>query len=169
MLSVQLIGIEIDAATGAAVVMLQEHDVPHRVLPIVIGGADAASIAIAASGKTLPRPMTHDLMATLVESLDVHVDAVEVSDIQGGAMLATLALSGPTGERRLDTRPSDAIALAVRLHAPLFVSEHVLDAMGTVPEPASAGDPDVLDATAIDAEVGQFRDFLADIDPADFA
>ena len=66
------------------------------------------------------------------------------------------------GERHLDTRPSDAIALAVRLKAPLFVSEHVLDEVGTLPIVD-------LDDDSIDAEVDQFRDFLAELTPADFA
>ena len=166
MLLVDLIGIQVDPGTGAAVLVLREHDAPHRLLPITVGGPEAASIAIAASGRTVPRPMTHDLMAMLVESLDAHVDAVEVTDLLDGAFFASLALSGPSGERRLDSRPSDAIALAVRVHAPLYVSEHVLDEAGTMPvaEPAER----VLDDEAIDTQVDEFRDFLPALEPADF-
>jgi hypothetical protein len=162
MLSVDLVGIQLDPSTGASVLVLREHDSPHRVLPIVVGGAEAASIALAAQGQVMPRPMTHDLMATLVESFDGHLDAVELVDLQEGAFVANLAVSGPTGDLRLDTRPSDAIALAVRLHAPLFVSEHVLDQAGAQPAPA------VPDDAEIDAEVDQFRDFLDRLDPDDF-
>jgi len=162
MLSVDLVGIQLDPSTGASVLVLREHDAPHRMLPIVVGGAEAASIALAAQGQVMPRPMTHDVMATLVESFDGHLDAVELVDLREGAFVANLAVSGPTGELRLDTRPSDAIALAVRLHAPLFVSEHVLDEAGAQPAPA------VLDDAEIDAEVGQFRDFLDRLDPGDF-
>ena len=162
MLSVDLVGIQLDPSTGASVLVLREHDAPHRVLPIVVGGAEAASIALAAQGQVMPRPMTHDLMATLVESFDGHLDAVELVDLQEGAFVANLAVSGPTGDLRLDTRPSDAIALAVRLHAPLFVSEHVLDQAGAQPAPA------VPDDAEIDAEVDQFRDFLDRLDPDDF-
>ena len=165
MLLVDLFAIQMDPVSGTSMLVLREHDAPNRLLPIIIGGAEAASIAIAAQGQVLPRPMTHDLMATLVQSFDGQLDAVEVTDFQDGAFLAILAVSGPNGERRLDTRPSDAIALAVRLHAPLYVSEHVLDEAGTFPEPEGAS---VLDAEVIDAEVDQFRDFLADLDPADF-
>ncbi len=118
MLLVDLVGIQVDPLTGVALLVLREHDAPNRVLPIVVGGAEAASIAIAAQGQTLPRPMTHDLMATLVERFDGHLDAVEVVDFQDGAFIANLAVSGPTGDLRLDTRPSDAIALAVRLARP---------------------------------------------------
>ena len=165
MLLVDLVGIQVDPQTGAAVLVLREHDAPNRLLPIVVGGAEAASIALAAQGQVPPRPMTHDLMATLVERFDGHLDAVEVVDFQEGAFIANLAVSGPTGDLRLDTRPSDAIALAVRLHAPLFVSEHVLDEAGAYPEPE--GDPP-LDDAQIDAEVDQFRSFLDELAPEDF-
>jgi bifunctional DNase/RNase len=162
MVLVDLIGIQMDSESGAAVVVLREHDAPNRLLPIIVGGAEATSIAIAASGQTLPRPMTHDLMATLVDSLGAHIDAAEVTDLRNGSFLADLSLSGPMGKRRLDSRPSDAIALAVRLKAPLYVNEHVLDKVGTLPTVK-------LDDDSIDAEVDHFRDFLAELTPADFA
>ena len=166
MLLVDLVGIQVDALSGSALLVLREHDAPNRVLPILVGGAEAAAIAFAAQGQISPRPMTHDVMATLVEGFDGHLDAVEVVDFQDGAFIANLAVSGPTGDLRLDTRPSDAIALAVRLHAPLFVSEHVLDEAGAYPEPESGP---VLDDDEIDAEVDQFRDFLDQLGPDDFA
>ena len=161
MLLVNLIGIQMDPSTGAAVLVLREHEAPNRLLPIVVGGAEASSIAIAASGRTSDRPMTHDLMATLVESFDAHVEAAEVTELHDGSFLANLSLSGPMGEHRLDTRPSDAIAVAMRLNAPLYVSEHVLDEAGSLPIVE-------LDEEGIDAEVDQFRDFLDELDPADF-
>ena len=163
MISVELVGIQVDPISGSAALVLREHDAPNRLLPIVIGQADASSIAIAASGTRLPRPMTHDLMASMVDALDGHLDAVEVTELVDGAFLANLTLSGPGGQRRIDTRPSDAIALAVRLQAPLFVSEAVLDEAGALP---MAEEP--FDELAIDAEVDQFRAFLAELEPTDF-
>ncbi len=165
MLQVDLVGIQVDPQTGAAVLVLREHDAPNRLLPIVVGGAEAASIALAAQGQVPPRPMTHDLMATLVERFDGHLDAVEVIDFQEGAFIANLAVSGPTGDLRVDTRPSDAIALAIRLHAPVFVSEHVLNEAGAYPEPEGES---ALDDAQIDAEVDQFRSFLDELAPEDF-
>lgn len=165
MISVELIGIQVDPISGAAALVLREHDAPNRLLPIIVGQADASSIAIAASGSRLPRPMTHDLMASMVDALDGHLDAVEVTELTDGAFFANLTLSGPAGQRRIDTRPSDAIALAVRLQAPLFVSEAVLDEAGALP----VADADAeIDELAIDAEVDQFRAFLDELDPADF-
>lgn len=161
MLLVDLVAIQVDAGTGAALLVLREHDAPHRLLPISIGGDAATSIAIAASGRTAPRPLTHDLMAALVQSFEGHLDAVEVTELRDGTFIASLALSGPIGEHRIDTRPSDAIALAVRLHAPLYVSEHVLDEAGALPVVE-------FDEQAIDAEVDEFRNLLEHLDPSDF-
>ena len=105
-------------------------------------------------------------MATLVESLDGHVDAAEVTELRDGSFLARLAVHGPAGDHYVDTRPSDAIALAMRVGAPLFVSESVLDEAGTLPAP---DDEDALDTEAIDEAVEEFRSFLDDVDPSQFA
>ena len=172
MISVDLFGIQVDPVSVAAALVLRERDAPNRLLPIVVGQADASSIAIAASGTPVPRPMSHDLMATMVNALDGRLDAVEVTELADGAFLANLALSGPGGQHRIDTRPSDAIALAVRLQAPLFVSEAVLDEAGAVPagDASQFGEADeqLALAAAIDAEVDQFRAFLDELDPTDF-
>jgi len=159
---VEIAGLHLEATTGAPVLILREHDAPHRVLPIFIGNTEAAAIASVLSGYTPPRPLTHDVMAALVEKLDAHLDRAEVTDLHEGSFLAELALRSPAGEQRLDSRPSDAIALAVRLHAPLFVSDAVLDAAGVVP----VGPPD---EHTIDREIDQFRSFLDDVNPADFS
>lgn len=117
---VDIVGLHLEAASGAPLILLPEHDAPHRVLPIFIGVPEAAAIYMAVSGQTPPRPFTHDVMAALVESLDARVERVEVTDLHDGTFVAELAVSGPGGGRRLDTRPSDAIALAVRVDAPLM-------------------------------------------------
>ena len=167
MLPVDLVGIQVDPVSGAAALVLREHDAPNRLLPIVVGQADASSIAIAANGTRMPRPLAHDLMASMVDALDGHLDAVEVTELHDGAFIASLTLSGPAGQRRIDTRPSDAIALAVRLSAPLFVAEAVLDEAGALPPAEPQDDPVAIEA-AIDAEVDQFRAFLDELDPTDF-
>lgn len=173
---VDFAGLHVDATSGAPLVLLREHDAPHRVLPIFVGGPEAASIAVALSGQVPPRPFTHDLMASLVQNLDAHVDAVEVTDLQDGSFLASISLHSPAGDRRLETRPSDAIALAVRLGTPLFVSDEVLDEAGglladTADDAAEAADatPEPLDEEAIDREVEEFREFLDGLDADAFA
>ena len=164
-------GMGVEASSGIPLVLLREDDEPHRVLPIFIGAHEATAIALAGRSELLPRPLTHDLMAALVQSLDGRVDAVEVTELRDGAFKASLAVHGPAGEQRLDTRPSDAIALALRLGAPVFVAEEVLDAAGAVvgaPD-GERGEQAALDQAAIDEAVEQFRSFLDDVDPAQFA
>lgn len=159
---VDLIGVHVEATSGAPVLLLREQDEPHRLLPIFVGGTEAASIAVALSGQSPPRPLAHDVMASLVEELAGHVDAVEVTaQDSDGSFHAAISLRGPGGSHRLDTRPSDAIALAVRVGAPLLVSDEVLaEAAALVAESP--------DEEAIDEAVAEFRDFLDDVDPAAF-
>jgi bifunctional DNase/RNase len=164
MKQVDFAGLAFEAMSGSPLIVLREQDDPHRILPIFVAGPDAAAIALAASGQVPPRPLTHDLMATLVRRLDGHLDAVEVTELRDGAFIASMSIHGPLGEDRVDTRPSDAIALAVRLGAPLFVAEAVLDEAGTVP----VDEPTAPDDVTIDAAVDEFRAFLDDIDPSQF-
>ncbi|HUP76716.1 MAG TPA: bifunctional nuclease family protein [Acidimicrobiales bacterium] len=160
-------GLHVEATSGTPLLLLRERESPFRVVPIFIGELEAASIAIALSGQTPPRPLAHDLMATLVNRLDVHVDSVEVTDMVDGAFIATLNLSGPTGGHHLDTRPSDAIALAVRVGAPLFVRDTVLDEAGAIIE-ESEDEGVIGDKLSIDESVAEFRSFLDAVDPDDF-
>ncbi len=158
---VDLMGVHVEANTGAPLVLLREQEAPHRVLPIFMGGAEATSIALALSGKAPPRPLAHDVMATLVEELAAHVDAIEVTTLGDGTFRAAISVIGADGEHRLDTRPSDALALAVRVGAPVFVSDDVL-------EYASALLAEEPDDETIEETVAEFRDFLDEVDPAAF-
>lgn len=158
---VDLVGLHADATTGTLLLLLREVDAPHRVLPISIGGTEAVAIAVGLDDAPPPRPLTHDLLLSLVDTLDASVERVEVTELRDGAFHAELAVSGPTGPHRLDSRPSDAIALAVRVDAPMFVSEAVLDEAGAVLT-------DEPDDEEIDAEVARFRSFLDELDPGVF-
>ncbi len=151
-------GLHVEASSGLPVLILREHDEPHRVLPIFIGTPEATSILLALSGQEPPRPLAHDLMSSLLDHLEATVESVEVTGLSGGTFLAELTVSGPTGGHRLDSRPSDGIALAVRVGAPLFVSEDVLDEAGTIVT-------DVTDDEAIDEAVERFRAQLEEAEP----
>jgi bifunctional DNase/RNase len=174
MRQVEITGIALEATTGAPLVVLQETAAPHRAVPIFIGGPEAASIGLALTGETADRPLTHDLMADLVELFQARLDRVDVTELRDGAFLAEMSVSGPGGNRRLDTRPSDAIALALRLDAPLYVSDDVLETASSMFELTSGDDTDELadvdplDDEAIDAAVAAFRDELDMVDPASF-
>ena len=150
---VDFFGLQLDPDTGGIAVVLRERAEPGRVVPIVIGGVEAVSIAAAVSGEALPRPLTHDLMASLVTGTGAHVDAVEVTEFRDGTFFAELAISGPTGDIRLDSRPSDAIALALRVDADLFVAESILDEAGFAL-------PEMPDEEQIAAELEEFRSRL---------
>jgi len=169
---VDIVGLHVETTTGAPLVLLREHDLPHRVLPIFIGGSEAASIALALSGEKPQRPLAHDLMAAIVTSLDSHVDSVEVTAVVDGAFTAQLTLSGPSGGHRLDTRPSDAIALAIRLGTPLYVNEDVLAQAGSLIEDLVEDTTDLVDNDtddeAIERDIADFRLFLDGIDASDF-
>ena len=162
MRQVEIAGLALEETTGAPLVVLQETDAPYRVVPIFVGGTEAAAIGLALAGQTPERPLTYDLMADLMDSLDARVERAEVVGLRDGAFLAELTVTGPRGDQHLDSRPSDAIALAVRFDAPLFVSDDVLEAAGSVPDDESTdaaddGDDGTLDDEAIDAAVEAFR------------
>jgi hypothetical protein len=161
MKAVDVLGLNLETRSGAPLVVLREQDAPHRLLPIFIGGREAVAIALALSGETPPRPLTHDLLAALIDSLDAHVDHVEVTEVRDGTFLAELVVAGPHGGVNLDSRPSDAIALALRVDAPLFASDAVLAEAGALV-------PARPDEGTIDEDVDQFRAFLDEVDPSEF-
>ena len=145
------------------VVLLRESD-GQRMLPIFIGLPEAKAIGLAMAGQDPPRPMTHDLLVTLLETFSVAVEQVVVTDLRERTFFAEVTLRGPAGIEVVSARPSDAIALAVRTGAPVFAAEEVVDEAGFVPPPSEDGD----DAPAAEAEVEEFRAFLDSVDPGDF-
>jgi len=128
----------IDQASGTPVVRLVEKGKAGRELPIWIGPFEAQAIALELHGVAAPRPLTHDLMKTLVERLGAKLDRVVIEDLRDGTFFGTLHLAGPGGgDIALDARPSDAIALALRLHGPILVDEELFAKVAaSQPEPA---------------------------------
>ncbi|MDH3294306.1 MAG: bifunctional nuclease family protein [Acidimicrobiia bacterium] len=170
MKQVDLAGLAIEVTAGLPVVILREHDEPHRLFPILIGGTEAAAIAMVATGQEPPRPMTHDLMATVLGDLGGRLESVELSELGEGVYAAVLNIHGPMGGRPIDARPSDAIALALRLGALVFVSDDLLDEVGSlsVIEVDLAADDVAVPEADIDQAVAEFRTFLDDIDASQF-
>lgn len=122
---------------GAYALVLREIEGPRR-LPIVIGPAEAQAIVTELEGHRPPRPMTHDLIKSVIESLGSQLREVLITSLHEGTFYATLVLD--YGGQEIDARPSDAIALAVRFGAPIFVSEDVLRAAGFSTEENADGD-----------------------------
>src|SRR5207248_4368484 len=123
---VKVDGVMLDPDSGSPVVRLVEKAKAHRELPIWIGPFEAQAIALEMQGVPAPRPLAHDLMKQLVERLGAKLDRVEIVDLHDNTYFARLHLQGADGrELAVDSRPSDAIALALRLHGPILVADEL--------------------------------------------
>ena len=111
------------------VVILKEKET-SRYLPIWIGASEAEAIALKLQGTSVPRPLTHDLMRSAIEALGGTVVSIVISDLQKDVFFAKIILNKDGTQVEIDSRPSDAIALAVRIPAPIYVEEDVLDRGG---------------------------------------
>ena len=148
--------------SNTPVVMLREADDGARVLPILIGGPEAAAIHSALEGIVPPRPLTHDLAVTIVQALGATLERVLITEVREHTYYAELHLRTEAGQTVVSSRPSDAIALAVRVGAPIFAEDDLLDEVAVEID----ADDDEADEEAI---LDEFRDFLDDINPDDFA
>ncbi len=114
------------------VVVLQEADWPYRELRIPVGGAEGVAIAYAARRVATPRPLTHEMVSRLLDAFDLTLDAVHITAVEGANFVAELQLSGRSGLRSVDCRPSDGIALALRrpIPVPIMVAPEVHERAG---------------------------------------
>ena len=158
----ELVGVRVELPSNSPIVLLRELAGKRRVLPIFIGGPEATAIAFALDGVVTPRPMTHDLMKDLLNELDVRVERIVVTDLSDRTFFAEIHLKGASGSHRVSSRPSDAIALAVRVGAPIFAADEVVDEAATVVE-------DDTEDTESEDVVEQFREFIDRVSPEDFA
>ncbi|MCL4820023.1 MAG: bifunctional nuclease family protein [Vicinamibacteria bacterium] len=126
-------GLMIDPITSMPIVVLREP-AGSRMLPIWVGVFEANAIALQIENVQTPRPMTHDLLRSVIENLSGTVERVVVCDLRENTFYAAIRLVTPAGPVEVDARPSDAIALALRAGAPIFVEERVIDS----PEPSEA-------------------------------
>jgi len=158
MVEMRVRGLAVDANTRAPVVILMDAT-ETRFLPIWIGVFEADAILIALEEFKVARPATHDLMKTLVQTLNAELVRVVVHSLEDTTFFANLVLrrDGSGEEIEVDARPSDSIALALRLGAPIFVAEDILARSA------------VQDKPKINKEMEDFRKFLADVKPGDFA
>ena len=128
-----IIGISTNpASSGAYALILREID-GNRRLPIIIGAFEAQAIALEMEGIRPPRPMTHDLLRSIIETFGCTVSDVTITELRDGTFYARIALDTPTNDE-IDSRPSDAIALAVRFGVPIFVMSDVLNEAGFIQE-----------------------------------
>lgn len=130
-IQLMVLGLTASTATNAYALILKEAEGERR-LPIIIGAFEAQAIALEMEGVLPPRPMTHDLMKSLIDSFGGNLTEVFINDLTDSTFFAKLVFEEQGIE--LDARPSDAIALAVRCNAPIFVTNEILDETGVIPQ-----------------------------------
>ena len=136
-------GLMIDPITNTPIVILRDKD-GQRVLPIWVGNSEANAIALQIENVTTPRPMTHDLLKNVIHDLKADIEKIVVSDLKENTFYALIYLRVNGEPLAVDSRPSDAIALALRARAPIFVEEAVIDNAKTMDPSSDRADADRL-------------------------
>jgi bifunctional DNase/RNase len=157
MLEMKVRGLTLDPLTNMALVILRDLE-GTKALPIWVGIQEANAIALEIEQVPTPRPMTHDLIKNILEGIHATVTRIVVNDLKDSTFYATIFLSLNSNEIRIDSRPSDAIAVALRVKAPIFVTQEVIDRAGSI----DLGKQQLTD----DPE--QLKEWLENIKPEDF-
>ncbi len=172
MIEVVLRAVRVDVGSSTPLLLLEEL-AGERVLPIFIGAPEATAIAYALQHLETPRPMSHDLMSTIITSLGGRLFTVEITELIDNTFYANLRILRDTSEIVVSARPSDAVALALRAGAPILVSDSLMDEQGRIMQ---LEDDDALDDMTEEAPgesneaelVAELREFLDTIRPEDF-
>ena len=158
MIEMKVMGIALDTRTGSPIVVLHDKE-NRRALPIWIGSAEASAIIRKIENLTVARPMTHDLIINVIEKTGYTLDRIVINDVEKETYYATIYLKNDKDEVvEIDSRPSDAIAIAIRVDAPIFVTPNVLSS-GSVS----------TDSAKDEEEAQEFKEFIQSIKPSDFA
>ncbi|MBU2535010.1 MAG: bifunctional nuclease family protein [Chloroflexi bacterium] len=177
MIEMSIDSIRVSLMNYQRVVILKEK-LAKRYLPIWIGPAEADAIAVKLQGVTVPRPLTHDLLSSVIDSLGAGIDSIIVSDLKSDTFYAKIILSVNGEQMEIDSRPSDALALAVRTDAPIFAEEAVLDKAGILLD-EETGKPIMEEGEEVDTKdkkvseeemrkLSAFHDFINTLDMDDF-
>lgn len=151
-------GVSFDMVGKQPIVLLKTAN-GNKFLPIWIGHAEAAAILMKLQGADTPRPMTHDLLNAVLGELSAEVSRITVTELRENTFYAMITLRGSSAEVEIDSRPSDAIALAVRCNAPIFAADEVIEESGIEFE------HEVEDTEEV---VEKFKEFLDEVSPEDF-
>ena len=157
MIEMNLAGVRVELPSNQPIVLLRESE-GERYLPIWIGQAEASAIALALQGVVTPRPMTHDLIKNLLEEMAVQVHNIVITELREGTFYAVINMQRNGDAYEVSSRPSDAIALAVRLGCKIFADEEVL-AEASILIPSGEEEEEELE---------KFREFLENVTPEDF-
>ena len=159
-IEVELLGVRPDVPTRAPAVLLREVADQRRVLPIFIGVYEAEAITLALRKVVPPRPLTHDLLKSVIEEMGASVERVVITELRERTFFAELHLRSGAGPLVISCRPSDSLAVAARVGCKVFVAGAVLEQAGQVPVDEEETPSELLD---------EFRAFIADVNPDDFA
>ena len=152
-------GVSFDLVGKQPIVLLKTKD-GNRYLPIWIGQPEAAAILMKLQGASTPRPMTHDLVTEILTQLDAHVVRITVTELRENTFFAQITVQMDGTEFEVDSRPSDAIALAIRAEAPIYAADDVIE------ESAIEFEGDDVNEEEM---VAEFKRFLDDVSPEQFA
>jgi len=155
----EVVGVRVELPSNTPIVLLRELEGAHRMLPIFIGGPEATAIALALDDVNTPRPMTHDLIKNILDAQGVALSRLEITELSNGTFYSEMQLTQDEGALTISARPSDGIALAIRMGAPIYAAEAII---------AEAGYPADEEEEREDV-VEQFREFIDSVDPEDFA
>jgi uncharacterized protein len=155
-------GVSFDLVGKQPIVLLKTAD-GNRFLPIWIGHPEAAAILMKLQSQAPPRPMTHDLLSDMLEQLGAQVVRITVTELRENTFYAQITVTQDGTEIEVDSRPSDAIALAIRAEAPIFAADRVIE------ESAIEFEGDEVTEEQLEEEVAKFKNFLEDVTPDQFA
>ena len=161
-------GVGLDPNQGPVVVLKDADD--ERILPIWIGPNEANAIQMKLDGQEYVRPLTHDLIKNLIVSLKARVTKVEIQSLKETTYYAEIVLKTPTGEVRIDARPSDSIAVALRCEAPIYADESLFRLPGVVGSQNEQGEPidEKSEAELAEERKTNLRRRVRSIDPSQF-
>jgi len=172
MVNMEVVGVRIEMPSNQPIVLLKEVD-GSRFLPIWVGAVEATAIAFAQQGMVAQRPLTHDLIADILEAADLTMTAVQVVQLKDGIFYAEIQVRTESGTvLKISARPSDAIAIALRTKSNILADSDLLDEVGIdIPERllADGEDGQAAGNAGSDGELERFREFLDQINPEDFA
>src|SRR3954464_8092301 len=157
-------GVSFDLGSKQPIVLLKTSD-GNRFLPIWIGHPEAAAILMKLQGASSPRPMTHDLLTDVLDQLDAQVVRITVTELKESTFYASITVQQNGSELEIDSRPSDAIALAVRADAPIFVADDVIEESAIEFE----GEGEEVNEEEVQEIVSEFKQFLEHVTPDEFA
>jgi bifunctional DNase/RNase len=159
MIEMVIYGVSFDLVGKQPIVLLKTAD-GNKFLPIWIGHPEAAAILMKLQGASTPRPMTHDLVTAMLEQLDAQVTRITVTELKENTFYASITVAQNGSEMEIDSRPSDAIALAVRADAPIFADDTVIEESAIEFEGEDVNEEEIVE---------EFRSFLDRVTPEEFA